>query len=83
MKTCDMCGTALRGGICPYCEEELFILEHQVPEIDAEYIPEFSDEFMTRAEHQRIHRDERDKEIAKRKEEDKRFKEWQEEEMLK
>ena len=49
MKTCGNCGTTLSGGICQWCQEELYIFTEQY-----EYLPEtLSDEFAEKAKTQR------------------------------
>lgn len=49
-KTCEDCGSRLRErGICTNCQEELYILDYQIPE---DPIP-VSDEFRAIAEEQR------------------------------
>jgi hypothetical protein len=44
---CEDCGTQKHGGICPYCQEELYILAHQAEDVD-----EVSDEFAAKAQEQ-------------------------------
>lgn len=41
-KACEDCGTKLSNGICPNCQEELFIYETQYEDMDHP----ISDEFM-------------------------------------
>lgn len=52
MKTCPDCGCRIREGMCTNCQEELYILTYQIPEIDD---PNFtvSNEFREKAEEQR------------------------------
>ena len=59
MKTCENCGCRLSNGICSNCNEELYILEYQVPYIDEPI--KFSDEFLQKADKDYI-------EVQKRKE---------------
>jgi len=48
-KTCEECGTRLSEGMCPNCQEELFIFETQ-----SEWAPdELSEEFMGKVREQR------------------------------
>lgn len=44
---CDDCGTRYRGGLCPNCHEEAYILRYQ-----SEHVERVSDEFARRAEEQ-------------------------------
>jgi len=49
MSTCVNCGTTLEGGICQWCQEELYIFTEQY-----EYLPDtLSDEFSSKVEQQR------------------------------
>ena len=49
MANCEDCGTRISNGICPNCQEELFIFETQY-----EDLPEkLSDEFMNKVKEQR------------------------------
>jgi hypothetical protein len=48
MGYCDDCGTKLSGGICPNCQEELYIFENQ-----HEDLPPLSDEFSEKVKQQR------------------------------
>jgi len=49
MKTCGNCGTTLNGGICQWCQEELYIFTEQY-----EFLPEnLSDEFSEKVKDQR------------------------------
>ena len=49
MKTCGNCGTTLSGGICQWCQEELYIFTEQY-----EYLPDtLSDEFAEKVKTQR------------------------------
>jgi len=49
MKTCINCGTVLSGGICQWCQEELYIFTEQY-----EYLPEsLSDDFSKKVKQQK------------------------------
>ena len=49
MSHCEDCGTRLSDGVCPNCQEELFIFDEQ-----NEYLPEqISDEFISLVNEQR------------------------------
>lgn len=49
MSYCDDCGCRTSGGICSNCQEELYILTHQVEDLDDVRL---SDEFLTKAKEQ-------------------------------
>ena len=52
MAHCEDCGTKLDGGICPNCQEELYIFENQ-----NEYLPEHvSEEFFDKVVEQNKNR---------------------------
>ncbi len=45
---CENCGTTLQNGICPNCQEELYIYENQ-----AEFLPDYiSDNFIDKVKQQ-------------------------------
>ena len=48
MMNCVNCGTKLSGGICQWCQEELYIFTEQY-----EYLPPLSDEFSEKVKTQR------------------------------
>jgi hypothetical protein len=50
MKYCEDCGTKLNGGVCPNCQEELYILENQIYTNDEVF--ELSEDFVDRAKKQ-------------------------------
>jgi hypothetical protein len=51
MKTCEDCGSKLRSGICTNCNEELYINDYQMPEMDEPI--ECSKEWHEKVEEQR------------------------------
>ena len=48
---CEDCGTGKTNGICTNCNEELYIMDYQYPEMDEEI--DFSDEFIEKVNEQR------------------------------
>jgi hypothetical protein len=48
---CEDCGCGKSNGICINCNEELYIMDYQYPEMDEEI--EFSEEFIKKVNEQR------------------------------
>jgi len=48
---CEDCGCGKSNGICTNCNEELYIMDYQYPEMEEEI--DFSDEFIEKVNEQR------------------------------
>ena len=64
MAYCENCGTKISDGVCPNCEEELFIFETQIA-TDCENTYNLSDDFSRKIATQMKQKEERKKEINK------------------
>lgn len=54
---CEDCGTTISRGVCPNCEEELYIYDNQICEMDEPIV--IGKEFAKKVSEQRIKAEER------------------------